>query len=706
MELFMKPSEQMAAMATLDFTASLPDGNRALPLRLEAGAVVLQEDIGQHRQRPETHNGGGAHQLIVIQAQLFFAIAKEHLDVPARRDMGKQQLWTGLQVARREVTCLRDRSIQGLAHDHDLAGVECAHACGHDMHVYLLLALRPLEQDIVTGSELSRIVGESLPPPALGRARIFDPQPAIALPAAGDQEAALLCRSPEAFGTVPAIEQDMRQRSGDRFKGADHGFHQVNLALERHSFRRADRLLSIQLGSQRTASPQQYIQALDQAMTFHSFLLRGRVMPTQSFHLLAFAFLNRRVIPNQVPCHNGWLGTASTLGLRLALPLQFCFDQRLHLFPKVPQPACNDSCRLPGCLCEKATQPGQARSKSNLTQQSSQGARPFTEHQPKPHDHEVLILGLGELLTKPFGKLSQLVIQTYNGNWHRTPPWLQESIFFFLIPHGVLSCYFPFQKCKHRARILNARNWYNYPGRSDLKEEQTVPRIITFAREGGFMKSMRVTYYVAICVFLLCLVVIVVKMTFWPVCVGITACDGWTVAGLAATILGVGATILTLLGAFTVAAWWLGLDKRVRNQVSALYETQKAEVERQVHTLLVEQQDRANEQIRHFQMDFAELESGFQTLQGTIEQLNQWVAETADLAFQALLINPPDNIDDLATKAMKQFNSPQIAEKMSLMYLERAESYFPTLSGTDNDTARAYTPVSFAIGSELCIGMD
>jgi hypothetical protein len=209
------------------------------------------------------------------------------------------------------------------------------------------------------------------------------------------------------------------------------------------------------------------------------------------------------------------------------------------------------------------------------------------------------------------------------------------------------------------------------------------------------MKSMRVTYYVAICVFLLCLVVIVVKMTFWPVCVGSTACDGWTVAGLAATVLGVGATILTLLGAFTVAAWWLGLDKRVRNQVSALYETQKAEVERQVHTLLVEQQDRANEQIRHFQMDFAALESGFQTLQGNMGQLNQWIAETADLAFQALLINPPDNIDDLATKAMKQFNSPQIAEKMSLMYLERAESYFPTLSGTDNDTARAYTPSLF-----------
>ena len=206
------------------------------------------------------------------------------------------------------------------------------------------------------------------------------------------------------------------------------------------------------------------------------------------------------------------------------------------------------------------------------------------------------------------------------------------------------------------------------------------------------------------CAYLLlvaCTVIIVGKLLFWPACTPTgpkdTACivDGWSVAGLAATVLGVGAAILTLLGAFTVAAWWLGLDKRVQDQVSTLYETQKAEVERQVHTLLVEQQNRADEQIRRFRTDFAALESQFQTLQGNIGQLNQWVAETADLAFQALLINPPDNIDNLATKAMKQFNSPQIAEKMSLMYLELAESYFPTLSGTDDNTARAYAPSLF-----------
>src|SRR6266496_3044464 len=57
LELLMKPVEQMSSMATLDFTPSLPDGQRALPLRLQAVALFLEEDIGQHGQGPETHDG-------------------------------------------------------------------------------------------------------------------------------------------------------------------------------------------------------------------------------------------------------------------------------------------------------------------------------------------------------------------------------------------------------------------------------------------------------------------------------------------------------------------------------------------------------------------------------------------------------------------------------------------------------------------------
>ena len=52
-----------------------------LPLFLQAVALFLQEDIGQHRQGPEAHDGGGTHHLILIPAQFFLAIAKEDLDL-------------------------------------------------------------------------------------------------------------------------------------------------------------------------------------------------------------------------------------------------------------------------------------------------------------------------------------------------------------------------------------------------------------------------------------------------------------------------------------------------------------------------------------------------------------------------------------------------------------------------------------------------
>src|SRR5260370_17112724 len=79
------------------------------------------------------------------------------------------------------------------------------------------------------------------------------------------------------------------------------------------------------------------------------------------------------------------------------------------------------------------------------------------------------------------------------------------------------------------------------------------------------------TYYLAICVFLICLVTLVVKLTFWPVCIGASACDGWTVAGLVVAVLGLGAGFLGRLGAIAVAAWWLRLETRVKNRVTQLY---------------------------------------------------------------------------------------------------------------------------------------
>ena len=79
------------------------------------------------------------------------------------------------------------------------------------------------------------------------------------------------------------------------------------------------------------------------------------------------------------------------------------------------------------------------------------------------------------------------------------------------------------------------------------------------------------TYYLAICVFLVCLVTLVVKLTFWPVCTGASACDGWTVAGLVGAIMGLSAVFLGILGAIALAAWWTSLDTRVEDRVTQLF---------------------------------------------------------------------------------------------------------------------------------------
>jgi hypothetical protein len=92
LELRMKPLEYLATMTMLDFPSHLANGEGKLPLLLQAVALFLQKDIGQHRQGPEPHNSGRSHQVIVIQAQFFLPIAEEDFDIPACRHMNEQGL--------------------------------------------------------------------------------------------------------------------------------------------------------------------------------------------------------------------------------------------------------------------------------------------------------------------------------------------------------------------------------------------------------------------------------------------------------------------------------------------------------------------------------------------------------------------------------------------------------------------------------------
>ena len=96
---------------------------------------------------------------------------------------------------------------------------------------------------------------------------------------------------------------------------------------------------------------------------------------------------------------------------------------------------------------------------------------------------------------------------------------------------------------------------------------------------------MKAIYYLTISVFLICLVAIVVKLTFWPVCTVGSACDGWTIAGLVESILGLCAVFLGILGAIAVAAWWTGLDKRVEDRVTQLFTERVQAVQASINQL-------------------------------------------------------------------------------------------------------------------------
>jgi hypothetical protein len=88
----------------------------------------------------------------------------------------------------------------------------------------------------------------------------------VALEPGRDQKTALSCSSPDGFGTVPTVQQDMCQRSLHWLKGPDALNHQLDLTAEGDPFPLADALLPMQLWSERAATVQQDIHALDQTM--------------------------------------------------------------------------------------------------------------------------------------------------------------------------------------------------------------------------------------------------------------------------------------------------------------------------------------------------------------------------------------------------------------------------------------------------------
>ncbi len=124
--------------------------------------------------------------------------------------------------------------------------------------------------------------------------------------------------------------------------------------------------------------------------------------------------------------------------------------------------------------------------------------------------------------------------------------------------------------------------------------------------------------------------IIVATLLFWPPCTQIghnCVVDGWSIAGLAGTVLAVAATMLAVLGAVAVAYWWLTLNERVTEQITKLYEAQKKEVNTLVDQIVKDQQQKVNALLAKVETRVDDLHTRITTVQDQEKQASLTVHE-------------------------------------------------------------------------------
>ena len=144
-------------------------------------------------------------------------------------------------------------------------------------------------------------------------------------------------------------------------------------------------------------------------------------------------------------------------------------------------------------------------------------------------------------------------------------------------------------------------------------------------------------YYLAVVFLTICAGVIVVKLVVFPPCApqgNTCVVDPWSAAGLEGAVLGVSATVLAILGAVAVAAWWTVLNERVKDQVDLLYEAQQKAVNTQVDFLLKEQQKKIDAQISEFGTTLNTVQQDVKRTKELAEQANTLTKRASEILTQ------------------------------------------------------------------------
>jgi hypothetical protein len=139
-------------------------------------------------------------------------------------------------------------------------------------------------------------------------------------------------------------------------------------------------------------------------------------------------------------------------------------------------------------------------------------------------------------------------------------------------------------------------------------------------------------------------------------------------------VLAVAATVLAILGAVSVAAWWASLNNTVTGRVKKLYKKQQQEVNTQVDKMLVsqrdssdkrigkllaEQQEKADKQLAAFETSLDVIRKDLRSVQSYTEQVRSAARRAVEsYAQQEALLK---RTDDKAMEALMQLQS-QVAE--------------------------------------------
>jgi hypothetical protein len=189
-------------------------------------------------------------------------------------------------------------------------------------------------------------------------------------------------------------------------------------------------------------------------------------------------------------------------------------------------------------------------------------------------------------------------------------------------------------------------------------------------------------YYLAIVALLALLGTIVLRLVFSPPCstIGKNECivDGWSVAGLAGTILAVAATLLAVLGAVAVAYWWLNLnekvdirvDEQVKNEIDQALQEQEKKLNEQTTRLLEEQKEK-------FEQTFSTMRKEVLEVQGKASDIENRVQESIDQLIIAFTQLDPWVIEKWATEYAAIHPSSGVAARMVRRYLQFVDGFFP-----------------------------